>query len=380
MSDENKPPISGIPLVELLQAERKARIEDIRLFGIEQEKWSKQIESMVVEIADEREFNRNLRLGLKAMLKQCRDSNEPTAISLRIQISKLLGHALGPATRHCPICDRVRDSEDGACQSCGHEFEPAAQPQRSEPIDGVREILNQYFGVEMSISAERAMERIAAIMTQKPEQPPATDDRVKEEQGSHATGQEWTPENLDKVLDYWNCRPSSISETEFIQKICDAHKAELDAEREIREQVERDLRIESKVSWSAQIERLEQQLAAEREKRKHVPLTPGDLAPCPFCGSTNVGVEPLTGGFVVDCKDCGGGCGTCHDEQAARDEWNKRETLPIADLAVKFCEAHREDYEAMRTSDSMDIDTSFILLCEAVWPPQKGENHNDANT
>jgi hypothetical protein len=51
------------------------------------------------------------------------------------------------------------------------------------------------------------------------------------------------------------------------------------------------------------------------------------LLPCPFCGSENVGVESLTGGFVVDCKDCGGGCGTCHDEQAARDEWNKRKSL-----------------------------------------------------
>lgn len=53
----------------------------------------------------------------------------------------------------------------------------------------------------------------------------------------------------------------------------------------------------------------------------------GYLLPCPFCGSDNISVEPLVGGFVVDCKDCGGGCGTCHDEQAARDEWNKRKSL-----------------------------------------------------
>jgi hypothetical protein len=60
------------------------------------------------------------------------------------------------------------------------------------------------------------------------------------------------------------------------------------------------------------------------------------LLPCPFCGSENVGVESLTGGFVVDCKDCGGGCGTCHDEQAARDEWNKRKSGTTAlDAAIE---------------------------------------------
>jgi Lar family restriction alleviation protein len=57
--------------------------------------------------------------------------------------------------------------------------------------------------------------------------------------------------------------------------------------------------------------------------------TTGDdfLLPCPFCGSESVGVEPLTGGFVVDCKDCGGGCGTCHDEPTAIEQWNKRKSL-----------------------------------------------------
>ena len=86
--------VSGRSLIELLEAERRARTEDIRLFGAEQEKWRKQIESMVVEIADERMANRNYRDGLKRMMKQCRDSNEPTAVSLRIEISELLGRPL----------------------------------------------------------------------------------------------------------------------------------------------------------------------------------------------------------------------------------------------------------------------------------------------
>ncbi len=51
------------------------------------------------------------------------------------------------------------------------------------------------------------------------------------------------------------------------------------------------------------------------------------ILPCPFCGSDDVSVEPLVGGFVVDCKDCGSGCGTCHDEKAAIEQWNKRKSL-----------------------------------------------------
>lgn len=51
------------------------------------------------------------------------------------------------------------------------------------------------------------------------------------------------------------------------------------------------------------------------------------LMPCPFCGGVNVNVQPLVGGFVVDCHDCGGGCGTCHSEVAAREEWNRRISL-----------------------------------------------------
>ncbi len=51
------------------------------------------------------------------------------------------------------------------------------------------------------------------------------------------------------------------------------------------------------------------------------------LLPCPFCGSENTGIEPLVGGFVVDCKDCGGGCGTCHDEKSAIEQWNTRKSL-----------------------------------------------------
>jgi hypothetical protein len=39
----------------------------------------------------------------------------------------------------------------------------------------------------------------------------------------------------------------------------------------------------------------------------------------------------------------------------------------------------------MKTSDSMDIDADFILLCEAIWPAStvasgKETNANDANT
>jgi hypothetical protein len=62
------------------------------------------------------------------------------------------------------------------------------------------------------------------------EQPPATDDRVKE-QGSNAVGQEWT---VDHIIH------------RALADICEEHNAALVAERELREQAEREWKKISK--------------------------------------------------------------------------------------------------------------------------------------
>lgn len=38
------------------------------------------------------------------------------------------------------------------------------------------------------------------------------------------------------------------------------------------------------------------------------------------------------------------------------------------DAAKAFCAAHRDDYETLKTSDSMDVDAEFMLLFQAVVP------------
>jgi hypothetical protein len=38
----------------------------------------------------------------------------------------------------------------------------------------------------------------------------------------------------------------------------------------------------------------------------------------------------------------------------------------VLTAAVAFCDAHKEDYEALSTSDSVDVDTSFMLLFQLV--------------
>lgn len=38
----------------------------------------------------------------------------------------------------------------------------------------------------------------------------------------------------------------------------------------------------------------------------------------------------------------------------------------IANAARKFCESHREDFEQLATSDSVDVDHDFVALCRAV--------------
>lgn len=40
----------------------------------------------------------------------------------------------------------------------------------------------------------------------------------------------------------------------------------------------------------------------------------------------------------------------------------------IAMAASEFVEAHKEDYELLKTSDSMDNDPKFLALCESVLP------------
>jgi hypothetical protein len=47
------------------------------------------------------------------------------------------------------------------------------------------------------------------------------------------------------------------------------------------------------------------------------------------------------------------------------DERDKQRAA-IVTAAVAFCDAHSEDFQMMSTSDSMDIDTSFMLLCQLV--------------
>lgn len=46
-------------------------------------------------------------------------------------------------------------------------FTKVAHASEQGSADCIREIVNQYFGVEMSISAERAMERIAAVQLRR---------------------------------------------------------------------------------------------------------------------------------------------------------------------------------------------------------------------
>lgn len=61
--------------------------------------------------------------------------------------------------------------------------------------------------------------------------------------------------------------------------------------------------------------------------------------------------------FVRDGEDNTGFCDDCaHD---------------IAIAAEAFVIAHREDFEAMKTSNSMDIDVNFLGLCEAVLPVEE---------
>lgn len=38
----------------------------------------------------------------------------------------------------------------------------------------------------------------------------------------------------------------------------------------------------------------------------------------------------------------------------------------IVTAAVAFCDAHSEDFKLMSSSDSMDVDTSFMILCQLI--------------
>lgn len=49
----------------------------------------------------------------------------------------------------------------------------------------------------------------------------------------------------------------------------------------------------------------------------------------------------------------------------------------IAVAAEAFVIAHKEDYEAMVKSESMDIDVNFLGLCDAVLPDE--ELYQDPN-
>ncbi len=40
--------------------------------------------------------------------------------------------------------------------------------------------------------------------------------------------------------------------------------------------------------------------------------------------------------------------------------------LRIVAAAKAFCDAHREDYDQLKTSDSMDADAEFLLLFQAI--------------
>ena len=39
----------------------------------------------------------------------------------------------------------------------------------------------------------------------------------------------------------------------------------------------------------------------------------------------------------------------------------------IVELARNFCVEHRDDFDMMRSSESMDVDAHFMLLCEAIF-------------
>ena len=72
----------------------------------------------------------------------------------------------------------------------------------------------------------------------------------------------------------------------------------------------------------------------------------GAMQSCPFCGSRNNVCEPLVGGFVVNCQDCGGGCGTCHSEEAAIKEWNKRHDAKLIAAAPDLARELQKLYHA----------------------------------
>ena len=52
----------------------------------------------------------------------------------------------------------------------------------------------------------------------------------------------------------------------------------------------------------------------------------GDLLPCPFCGSANVGEPIRRRPLQVACIDCGGGGPEALTHDDARDRWNTRAT------------------------------------------------------
>ena len=52
----------------------------------------------------------------------------------------------------------------------------------------------------------------------------------------------------------------------------------------------------------------------------------GDLLPCPFCGSTNVGEPIRRRPLQVACIDCGGEGPEALTHDDARDRWNTRAT------------------------------------------------------
>jgi Lar family restriction alleviation protein len=61
-----------------------------------------------------------------------------------------------------------------------------------------------------------------------------------------------------------------------------------------------------------------QEISAKKSEDK------GKLKPCPFCGSTDVGIDEKRKTFEVYCVDCGGKLGNYFSEDTATKAWNHR--------------------------------------------------------
>ena len=96
----------------------------------------------------------------------------------------------------------------------------------------------------------------------------------------------------------------------------------------------------------------------------------GDLLPCPFCGSTNVGEPIRRRPLQVACVDCGGEGPEALTHDDARDRWNTRATPkpkrdPLTDPrpgdVVRFRQSGSGDYHIVAEVSEVTADGVIVL-------------------